>query len=324
MILILSEENDHSTNDVIDWLLLWKYDFLRINESDVISIKEIKINQRGYNIFFKINESVETYSIQQFTSYWYRRGDIVLKLTESDNINEISLKINTYLNKENYKLKQFFVRELDNIPNRIGSLLNINNNKLSNLVLASQMGLKIPNTEILTEKKQIEKIVRQKYISKAIYNNINIFKQDYSISSYTNIINKNIVIKDSAFCPSLVQEFVDKQIDIRVFYLRKKIWTAAIFSQNDSKTKTDYRDYNNEKPNRIEPINLPSSIKLKIINFMTKLNLDSGSLDFALSKNSEYYFFEVNPVGQFGSISFSCGFNIEKAIAKELIKGEII
>ena len=54
MILILSEEKDQTTNDVIDWLLLWKYDF--------ISIKEVTLNQKGYDIIFQVNDSAKVYS----------------------------------------------------------------------------------------------------------------------------------------------------------------------------------------------------------------------------------------------------------------------
>ena len=53
---------------------------------------------------------------------------------------------------------------------------------------------------------------------------------------------------------------------------------------------------------------------------MMYLKLDTGSLDFALSKKNDFIFFEVNPVGHFGANSFFCGLNLEKEIAKRLIK----
>jgi ATP-GRASP peptide maturase of grasp-with-spasm system len=320
MILILSEENDHSTNDVIDWLLLFEIDFLRINDNEIIEIKEIKITNQGYDILFKLKLSSEIYSIKQFSSYWYRRGNIVLDIPIVKNGSEISPKIEEYLKNENYKLKDFFIKELDKIPNKIGSIFNLNKNKLSNLVLATKVGMKIPNTKILTEKLNLKSNLKEKYISKAIYNNFDVFNNSYHISSYTSLIENNYDLLGNKLFPSLVQEFIDKLIDVRVFYLKGKIWSAAIFSQNDEKTKIDFRNYNYEKPNRIESIELPEVLKKSIVKFMTDLNLDSGSLDFVLSKQQEYFFLEVNPVGQFGAISFACGFNIEKEIAMELIK----
>lgn len=34
MILIISDEDDYSTNDVIDWLIVNRKDFCRINRTD--------------------------------------------------------------------------------------------------------------------------------------------------------------------------------------------------------------------------------------------------------------------------------------------------
>ncbi len=35
MILIISEENDYSTNEVIDWLSFYKKKYLRINTNEI-------------------------------------------------------------------------------------------------------------------------------------------------------------------------------------------------------------------------------------------------------------------------------------------------
>jgi hypothetical protein len=43
MLLILSEEKDLTTNEVIDWLFFYNIDFIRINKEDNIIIKEIRL-----------------------------------------------------------------------------------------------------------------------------------------------------------------------------------------------------------------------------------------------------------------------------------------
>jgi ATP-GRASP peptide maturase of grasp-with-spasm system len=318
MILILSEESDHATNDVIDWLLHWKKPFVRINDTDVISIVSMFVNHNGNDIRFSVNDSGTVYSLRQFTSYWYRRGDIRLRPVKTKSDHEIGEKINTYFQNENSRLRAFFLKELDKIPNRIGSIFDLNTNKLSNLVTAAECGLMIPHTHIVTQTPDFDRITKTPHISKAIYNNFDVFKPHYTISSYTTLVESNTQLEEQGLFPSLLQQFIDKQFDIRVVYLRKKIWAAAIFSQNDEQTKTDYRKYNDKKPNRIEAIELPTNLKKNIRGFMQKLNMASGSLDFAVTKDNTYYFLEINPVGQFSSISFACGFNIEKAIAEEL------
>lgn len=41
MILIISEEDDFSTNDVIAWLIYTKKAWIRINSNDVVTIKMV-------------------------------------------------------------------------------------------------------------------------------------------------------------------------------------------------------------------------------------------------------------------------------------------
>jgi ATP-GRASP peptide maturase of grasp-with-spasm system len=321
MILIVSEEKDHTTNDVIDWLFSWQKPFLRINETDVINVKEIVINQKKTDIFFSVNKEKTIYSIKKFTAYWYRRGNIKLSISFINKDFEISKEINNYLNLENSRLEHFFISQLNKIPNRIGSVFELNNNKLNNLIIAKEVGLLIPDAKIITTSEQLNLATKNKqYISKAIYNNFSIFNLNYHISSYTQLVNLKNKSKTNYF-PSLIQEFIVKKVDVRVFYLRKKIWAVALISQNNQNTKIDCRHSSeNDLSMRMELINLPLKINKKIIQLMQIINMDSGSLDFVISEKNDYYFLEINPVGHFGFMSSVCGFNLEFEIANELIK----
>jgi glutathione synthase/RimK-type ligase-like ATP-grasp enzyme len=121
------------------------------------------------------------------------------------------------------------------------------------------------------------------------------------------------------FFPSLFQEKIKKKFEIRVFFLLGECYSMAIFSQNDDETKVDFRRYNLEKQNYRVPYNLPENIKNKIKIFMKNQGLNTGSLDIILSEEMKYYFLEVNPVGQFGMVSYPCNFKLEKRIAEKLI-----
>jgi glutathione synthase/RimK-type ligase-like ATP-grasp enzyme len=93
----------------------------------------------------------------------------------------------------------------------------------------------------------------------------------------------------------------------------------AIFSQLDSLTELDYRNYNLEKPNRTVPFSLPENIELKLELLMKGLKLDTGSIDLILNREGDYVFLEVNPTGQFGWLSKSCNYYIEREIAKHML-----
>lgn len=93
----------------------------------------------------------------------------------------------------------------------------------------------------------------------------------------------------------------------------------AIFSQNNKKTDIDYRNYDKDRPNRCIPFNLPEEIKEKLIQFLNYTYYNTGSFDLIVSDENEYYFLEINPIGQFGGLSYKCQYKIEEKIAKFLM-----
>jgi hypothetical protein len=48
-----------------------------------------------------------------------------------------------------------------------------------------------------------------------------------------------------------MKERIDKWIEIRIFFINDKFYSMAIFSQQNSKTKEDFRDYDFNKMNRM-------------------------------------------------------------------------
>ena len=75
----------------------------------------------------------------------------------------------------------------------------------------------------------------------------------------------------------------------------------------------------NEKPNFNTEYNLPKEIKDKVGQLMHNLNLVTGSLDLIYTKDKEYVFLEINPIGQFGAVSDSANFMLEKKVAELLL-----
>ena len=55
---------------------------------------------------------------------------------------------------------------------------------------------------------------------------------------------------------------------------------------------------------------------------MKYVNLNTGSIDMIVTKENEYIFLEVNPVGQFGMVSQPCNYYLEKKITEYLMKYE--
>jgi len=92
----------------------------------------------------------------------------------------------------------------------------------------------------------------------------------------------------------------------------------AIFSQKNNQTSIDFRKYDSQIPNRTIPYKLPVWVEKQLTSLFHKLGLNTGSVDLILTPNEEYVFLEINPVGQFGMVSYPCNYYLEKEVAKLL------
>lgn len=300
MILIISQNNEITTTEVIKWLLKLGKSFIRVHEDEIF---DIKINEKRIYIESPRN----CFFIDEITSVWYRRGG--LKFNRLHYKNEaIHLNMNEY----QHWLEDYVIKVLES-KKHINKQSNSDINKLIVLEEAQKAGLDIPpyfladNTNDVILKKTIIKTIGGNPRMEGIL-------KDSSGMMYTTVIQQN---ENENFFITFFQKKIEKHFEIRSFYLNGKVWSIAIFSQNDEQTKVDFRKYNDEKPNRKVPYNLPKNIEQKIHQLMQSLDLNSGSLDF-IKSDSQYYFLEVNSVGQFLGMSILCNYLLEKEIAEYL------
>ncbi len=322
MILVFSEQNDVSTNEVCDWFSFYNIPFIRFCEFDKIKINSISICNNG--IFGEMEICNLHISISQITSVWYRRGEPILEYINIEKIdfltNGLENQVSKHLQNEVQTIKQFF---LDFLTRKtITSFEHRDVNKLLVLEKAIKCGLKVPKTYLITKKTDLLTIFKKrKLITKSIQNIPFYFisQPNMKYIGYTGIINELIINKiPDEFFPSLLQEMIEKEFEVRTFVFFDKLYSMAIFSQSDPRTNIDFRIYNFFKPNRCVPFILPKVVHKKIIALMKNMNMNCGSIDIIYSKDGNFYFLEINPVGQFGMVSKPCNYFLEKKIAKHL------
>jgi glutathione synthase/RimK-type ligase-like ATP-grasp enzyme len=205
----------------------------------------------------------------------------------------------------------------------INNFYDFKNTKLNQLLKAYECGLTIPKTYITNSKEQLTNIIEEKssYITKAMYEGIGFNINEDSYTTYTSRININ-QFSSNIFLPSLVQKEITKKYEVRTFILGKKDYSMAIFSQGNRQTEVDYRQYDSSVPNKKAPFALPEMIKEKVLSLMDKMNLKTGSIDFIVDMDDNYYFLEINPYGQFGMVSIPNNYNLEHEFAKYLMEYE--
>ncbi len=318
--LILTNANDYSSTTVIKWLLYLKKNFTRINNGEVLEIQNVTITDNG--IDFKLSHLTKAIDLNQYKSYWYRRGNFRIHPMPQFMHRDAALNkaINQQLDRERKAIIDFLHQKLES-RKHINSALRAEVNKLQTLTIANEIGLKIPNTYLLSRKEDLVEYLKiNALITKGIQEGLTLEYQHGKENALyycmtTEFKNDQLRLIPENFSSTKFQNKIQKALELRVFIFNKKCFAMAIFSQNNPKTETDFRRYDRQKPNRNVPYQLPVEIEKKLHLLCKRLQLNSGSADLILDQQGQYIFLEINPVGQFGMVSHPCNYYLEKKIA---------
>jgi ATP-GRASP peptide maturase of grasp-with-spasm system len=332
MVLIFSIKYDFSTTYVMRWLAHLGVGVVRINGDD----ETYKFSAiAGKEILFQNTITGETVDLMQADACWWRRTGITsahlrqVPVPEELHIAGVDVGnfvkgVGNNLSEEGKALKEYISYSLyRHIPLHLGKPL-FNLNRLMVCDIAQKYGLLIPPYQVIHNGRQMAEAQRDlgPLVTKSIANGIYRDIDQHRFYTYTELLEQDFINDniDNQFFPSLVTACVEKQLEIRSFYLAGQFFSMAIFSQSDEKTKIDFRKYTN---NRSEPYQLPAAIEDKLELIYKELDLNCGSADLILDKSGNYIFLEINPVGQFGMTSEPCNYNLHQIIAKYLIDGRI-
>lgn len=327
MVLIVSQKADLSTCEVMDWVRYFNHECVRINvDEDLLKSLHFDIHDLENLALYFEDEIIK---LEDIKGYWYRRGGIPKYYQKKDtlpeffNTSQIKSKVYQHLKSEDHSLNVFLHYVFENGENKVlGNKKTADICKLVQLDKATRVGFKVPKSIVTSEKRYLKKFkeTHGEIITKGVQEVILTQDDDNRYFGYTEGVSDEVI--DSLpdhFFPSFFQEKIEKQYELRVFYLNGVCYSMAIFSQNDQQTETDFRKYNRDKENRRIPYQLPNDIAEKVHALMQSLKLHTGSLDLIYSVDNEYVYLEVNPVGQFGMVSDPCNYQLEKKIAQYLI-----
>lgn len=339
MVLIFSQDGDFSTNAVCEWFVSNKTDFQRLN---LDNYKQVHLEHDIYKDYYNLeneysleipkNDRTRFGLLTEYDSVWFRKPKLILANIEVKNCETYnkSKKLKKHaLHNKKAELRDLFDYLVSGVNSKVflGSLHNARLNKLRVLELAHELEISIPNTLISSSKQDLLSFVRRHengVIVKSLYDPI--FTEDDCLNetytSYTvELTNERLERVPENFSPSLIQEKIDKEFEIRSFYIEGRFYSMVIFSQNNTQTEVDFRKYDHESPNRVVPYKLPEALEKKLIKLHKMLGLNTGSIDLIKkSESCEYIFLEINPVGQFGMVSSPCNYNIENEIYNYLTK----
>ncbi len=97
--------------------------------------------------------------------------------------------------------------------------------------------------------------------------------------------------------PCHFQQHIPKQYELRITVIGDKVFAVKIDSQQDDRTKLDFRNFSIDIP--YSAVELPDEITNRCREFVQSYQLNFGAIDIIVTPDNEYVFLENNPCGQF-------------------------
>lgn len=303
-ILIITSSVDISVNEVCKELDKLGSKYFRLNIDQIIfgSSFSFKKNDKIWEYIFNI--SGNTIQNDTFNVVWQIGTIELFAMFEKKLNNVIDIEFSKKFIKEEYRqlLLSFYI--LNKNKKWVNGYQNVisANQKMPNLVLASELGLRTPKTIITNNSDEAEKF--------CLENNWNIIVKPFKFIefenrnnlyyAFANKINKTEFHKfknNIALAPTMLQEYIEKDIELRVTIIGDKFFTVAINSQTSDISKNDWRIID---PSRIEhsEFKLPKDIEEKLTLFNKFYGLDYSGIDLIIDKQGNFVFLECNPEGE--------------------------
>ena len=187
--------------------------------------------------------------------------------------------------------------------------------------LAKKIGFRVPRTIISMNKKNItdfyntHKMIIAKSLKKGFIDGKN------GGVIYTSKIEKDDIDDDriESF-PTLFQEGLSKECDIRVTIVGDNIFSTKINSQEVENSIVDWRREQENIPKHTKTV-IPKRIENLCFEITKKYKLVFSAIDLVKTKNDEFYFLELNPNGQWAWIEEQTGYQITEKLVEVLKNG---
>ena len=187
------------------------------------------------------------------------------------------------------------------------------------LAVASRLGFTIPPTIVTNNGQSALSFAQQRQsIAKAVSSGY-IASPEGNKAIFTSAVSADDVkeLGGLSLAPVIFQEKVEKTSDIRVTVVGEDVFAAEILSQCDESSRVDWRATHDPDLCHREH-KLPSALANLCRDLVSHLGLHFGAIDFALTHDGKYVFFEINPNGEWLWLEERLGFPISDRIARWL------
>jgi len=176
--------------------------------------------------------------------------------------------------------------------------------KIEQLTRASRAGLRIPDT-IVTQSSEAFHAFWEKCCGRVVVKPLaSGFLERATPEQDTNIYTSQVALEDISLinllkhCPTLCQQLVDKEADVRVIVVDGDIHSVSLVARESNGTQRLDVRRDNMRDVFYTSVNPPSSVQTALLALIESYKLRFAAIDFGINNAGEWFFFEINPNGQ--------------------------
>jgi len=198
--------------------------------------------------------------------------------------------------------------------------------KLGQLKLAQACGLIIPRTLVTNDPQHLldfYESCKGEVITKT-FRRLAFYQAGHERLILTNRLQREHLahIERLRHVPCLFQEYVPKDIELRVTVIGQQVFAAEIHSQRSTTSRDDYRRYDFART-PYYPHTLPPAVEAACLRVLQHYGLAFGAIDLIRRPDGAYVFLEVNANAQFLWVQDLTGMPMRQALAEMLMRGSL-
>jgi hypothetical protein len=186
------------------------------------------------------------------------------------------------------------------------------------LLLALKAGLEFPCTRITNSSDDVVKTLSAS--NRVVYKTLSSFISPPDEIVFTNVVTRSAITrsrKEIACAPGIFQKYIQKDHELRVTIINKRMTVVRIDSQKASTTKIDWR--RDQSRAMYRPGALSQTTRDRLMRFHQEAGLVFAAYDFIVTPDGREVFLECNPGGQWLWLERCLGLDITAQLVDALV-----
>ncbi len=193
--------------------------------------------------------------------------------------------------------------------------------KPAQLAAAQQLGLRVPKTLLTNQPgaaREFYHVCQGQVVCKPIWRGMLDVPVGHPRFIYTNEVKpEHLVWLDGISTTAhLLQERIEKVVEVRVIVIGRQIFAAEIHSQESERTRVDFRRSFADLTYAVHQ--LPKAVEQQLLCLTRFFALQYSSIDLILSPEGAYVYLDQNPNGQCMWLAEATGLPLAEAMANLL------